>query len=38
MYKALLNASEAYLHAVVEVRDGALLDARRTLRKRFTHT
>jgi len=37
MYAALLNASETYLHGVVEVADGALLDAKRELHKRFTH-
>ncbi|WP_455288121.1 phenylacetic acid degradation operon negative regulatory protein PaaX [Cupriavidus necator] len=37
MYAALLDASEAYLHAVVEVADGDLLDAANELRKRFKH-
>ncbi|KWR74975.1 phenylacetic acid degradation operon negative regulatory protein PaaX [Cupriavidus sp. IDO] len=38
MYSALLDASEDYLHGVIEVADGALLDAKRELDKRFTHS
>ncbi|SOZ38889.1 phenylacetic acid degradation operon negative regulatory protein PaaX [Cupriavidus neocaledonicus] len=37
MYGALLEASEAYLHRVVEVAEGGLADAKPALRKRFTH-
>ncbi|MCT9074900.1 hypothetical protein N6G06_26500 [Cupriavidus gilardii] len=35
LYGALLDVSEAYLHRVVEVADGSLLDANRSLRLRF---
>jgi len=35
IYLALLDASESYLHRVVEVADGPLLNAGRVLRKRF---
>jgi len=35
IYLALLDASEAYLHGVVEVSDGSLQNASRALRKRF---
>ncbi|WP_042879612.1 phenylacetic acid degradation operon negative regulatory protein PaaX [Cupriavidus necator] len=35
LYLALLDASEDYLHRVVEVADGSLVNAGRVLRKRF---
>ncbi|NUT13051.1 MAG: phenylacetic acid degradation operon negative regulatory protein PaaX [Cupriavidus sp.] len=37
MYGALLEASEEYLHEVVEVAEGGLADASSELRKRFRH-
>ncbi|MCO4863048.1 phenylacetic acid degradation operon negative regulatory protein PaaX [Cupriavidus sp. WGlv3] len=37
MYGALLEASEKYLHEVVEVAEGRLADASNELRKRFKH-
>ncbi|MNU00682.1 hypothetical protein D3C72_2438730 [compost metagenome] len=35
LYLALLDASEDYLHHVLEVADGSLMNAGRILRKRF---
>ncbi|MEM5432258.1 phenylacetic acid degradation operon negative regulatory protein PaaX [Cupriavidus oxalaticus] len=37
MYGALLEASEDYLHRVVEVAEGSLMHAERVLRRRFMH-